>query len=89
MEHGWQNPTIRTLIRIADALDVPIIRLFEKPSSGRRGAGAQRNDGSFEGSTQHSVAGPSTESLVPEAHVGRLQRQMEVLSVPPRRARRV
>ena len=39
IEHGLQNVTIRTLVKISGALGVPVIRLFERPSGPRSGRG--------------------------------------------------
>ena len=42
IEHGLQNLTIRTLVKISTALGVPVIRLFERPSTARSGRGRPR-----------------------------------------------
>lgn len=39
IEHGLQNLTIRTLVRISGVLGVSVARLFEKPSASRGGRG--------------------------------------------------
>lgn len=42
IEHGLQNLTIRTMVRIAGAVGAPVARLFEAPSSRRRSRGRPR-----------------------------------------------
>lgn len=39
IEHGLQNLTIRTLVKISGALGVPVSRLFENPSTRKASRG--------------------------------------------------
>lgn len=39
VEHGLQNLTVRTLVKIAGAVGAPTASLFEKPRSPRAGRG--------------------------------------------------
>jgi transcriptional regulator with XRE-family HTH domain len=43
IEHGLQNLTIRTLVRVAGVLGAPTASLLEKPTSRRPGRGRPRS----------------------------------------------
>jgi len=43
IEHGLQNLSVRTMVRVAGALGVPVAKLFEATTTRRRGRGRPKS----------------------------------------------